>query len=205
MQEIKNTTAYKQGLYDKIVTAAMHAFAQKGIRGVKMDDIATQMNISKRTLYELFENKELLLFEGVKKYHRQMEERLRNISKESDDVMEIILKVYRMKVEEFRSTSPLFYSDIVKYPQVMAFLSKEGKESQSRQLLFLRRGVDEGFFRNDVNLELFGKMFEAQGQFIMQQKLYKQFNIEEIFDNLVFVSLRGLCTQKGICALEKFH
>lgn len=205
MQEIKNTTAYKRGLYDKIVTAAMHAFVQKGIRGVKMDDIATQMNISKRTLYELFENKELLLFEGVMKYHRQMEERLRNISEESDDVMEIILKVYRMKVEEFRSTSPLFYSDIVKYPQVMAFLSKESKESQSRQLIFLKRGVDEGFFRNDVNLELVGKMFEAQGQFIMQQKLYKQFNIEEIFDNLVFVSLRGLCTQKGICALEKLH
>ena len=205
MQEIKNISAYKQALYDKIVTTAMHAFAQKGIRRVKMDDIAAQLSISKRTLYELFENKEVLLFEGVKKYHEQINNRLRVISEESENVMDVMLKVYRMKVDEFRSTSPQFYSDIVKYPEVMDYLKKKSKESHSRHLLFLKRGVEEGFFRNDVNLELVGKMFEAQGLYIMQQKLYTQFNIEDIFDILVFVSLRGLCTPKGILVLEKFH
>ena len=204
MQEIKNISAYKQGLYDKIVMTAMRAFAQKGIRGVKMDDIAAQLSISKRTLYELFENKEVLLFEGVKKYHELVDERLRQISEECENVMEIILKVYRMKVEEFRSTSPQFYSDIVKYPDVMAFLAKEGKKTQTRHLSFLKMGVDEGFFRKDINMELVGKMFEAQGQYIMQHKLYKQFDIEDIFNNLVFLSLRGLCTHKGILMLEKF-
>ena len=42
------------------------AFAEKGIRAVKMDDIARMLTISKRTLYEIYPNKEELLLECFK-------------------------------------------------------------------------------------------------------------------------------------------
>ena len=51
MQETKGITAYKQGLRVKILTTAMVDFRQRGIRGVTMDDVATELGISKRTLY----------------------------------------------------------------------------------------------------------------------------------------------------------
>ena len=53
MAESSKITAYKQRLRDRIVDTAMTAFAAQGIRAVKMDDIAQQLGISKRTLYEL--------------------------------------------------------------------------------------------------------------------------------------------------------
>ena len=62
MQETKAITAYKQGLRVKILTTAMADFRQRGIRGVTMDDVATELGISKRTLYEIFDKKEDLLF-----------------------------------------------------------------------------------------------------------------------------------------------
>jgi len=71
MQETKEISAYKQGLKGKILEMAMKAFGEKGIRAVKMDDVAVYLGISKRTLYELYDNKEQLLFEGVKMYHEQ--------------------------------------------------------------------------------------------------------------------------------------
>jgi len=37
----------------------------------------------------------------------------------------------------------------------------------------------------------------------MQKELYRQYSIEDIFRNLVFVSLRGLCTDKGIKAIDE--
>ena len=57
MQETKEISAYKQGLKGKILEMAMKAFGEKGIRAVKMDDVAVYLGISKRTLYELYDNK----------------------------------------------------------------------------------------------------------------------------------------------------
>lgn len=50
MQEIKNTTTYKESLKEKILSAAMSLFIEKGIKAVKMDDIANSLSISKRTI-----------------------------------------------------------------------------------------------------------------------------------------------------------
>lgn len=57
MQEKKNISTYREALKDKILETAMVAFAEKGIRAVKMDDIANSLSISKRTLYEIYGNK----------------------------------------------------------------------------------------------------------------------------------------------------
>jgi AcrR family transcriptional regulator len=205
MQEIKTISTYKQGLRDIILDSAMKAFAERGIRAVKMDDIAAALSISKRTLYEIYETKEQLLYEGVREYHERMTERMDKISTESDNVMEIMLKVYRLKVEEFRVTTPAFYSDLVKYPRVLRYLNRENQRTRVKSLRFLARGVDEGFFRDDVNYELAGRLFDALGRYVMSQQLYKQYTIEEIFNNLIFVTFRGLCTPKGIKALERFE
>ena len=69
MSEIKNISTYRENLKDRILSTAMADFAARGIRAVKMDDIANALSISKRTLYEVYENKEDLLFEGIKKYN----------------------------------------------------------------------------------------------------------------------------------------
>jgi len=43
----------------------MTEFLHKGVKSVKMDDIANALAISKRTLYEIYSNKEELLLEAV--------------------------------------------------------------------------------------------------------------------------------------------
>lgn len=57
-------TEYRKHLKERILTVAMQAFKQHGIRNVRMDDIATTLAISKRTIYETYSNKEELLLDG---------------------------------------------------------------------------------------------------------------------------------------------
>ena len=54
MQEIKETTAYKKLLKGRILETAMKAFAERGVKAVRMDDVAQMLGISKRTLYEIY-------------------------------------------------------------------------------------------------------------------------------------------------------
>ena len=73
MQSSKSESSYRNALRGRILDVAMHAFATKGIRAVKMDDIAQSLTISKRTLYELYDNKEKLLLEAT--HHRRVSHR----------------------------------------------------------------------------------------------------------------------------------
>ena len=52
-------------LKDQILITAFDLFSQYGVKSVSMDDIAHKMGISKRTIYESFKDKEMLLVEGI--------------------------------------------------------------------------------------------------------------------------------------------
>ena len=203
MQETKDISPYKQGLRDKIITSAMMAFAKKGIRQVKMDDVASELGISKRTLYEIFDKKEDLLYEGVKYYLGERRSQMQQKAQNCNNVMEIILVAYKLKVEEVRQTNPLFYSDLVKYPKVARYLGQQNQQMLTNMTKFIERGIDEGFFRKEVKPELVARLFDALGKYVMEQQLFLSYTIEEIFMNLIFVSLRGICTNKGVEAIEK--
>lgn len=203
MQETKHISAYRENLKTQILHSAMDLFSHHGIRAVKMDDVAASLTISKRTLYELYENKEVMLFEGMKLYHRLRSEQVEKIVLECDNVMEIMLNLYRMKVDEFRQTNPAFYSDIKKYPSVLQYLEQENVNSRSKFQQFIKRGIKEGYFRQELNYDLAGRIFDVMGRYIMESQLYRNYSIEDIFQSFIFVSLRGLCTEKGVIALDE--
>ncbi len=53
---------------ERIIEQAMHMFVSQGIKSVRMDDIAQQLGVSKRTLYEMFGDKEGLLYLAMERY-----------------------------------------------------------------------------------------------------------------------------------------
>ena len=202
MQDSKNISAYRQSLKDRILEVAMKAFASHGIKAVKMDDIAQMIGISKRTLYEVYANKELLVYEGIKKHKEIHDLQMKQMSKESVNVMDLILKIYRKQVEQYRQTCPEFFSDISRYPKALKYL-RENEANDMRQFIeFLKRGVSEGYFRADLNVNMVALMFSAIATYINYHQLYKEYTLEQIYANFVLVSLRGFCTSLGTSTLD---
>ena len=203
MMVLKETTAYRKQLRAKIMEAAMKAFTQKGIRAVKMDDIASSLAISKRTLYEIFEDKEHLLYETINQYDAISRQRLTDYAAQQHSVIDVILEAYRMKVEELRKVNPAFYTDIMRYPKLASYIKKNNERTRESFIKFLERGVEEGFLRADVNYEMIPHMFDALGEYMMKSKLLDKYSLDELFTNYVLVSIRGLCTEAGLKAVEE--
>ena len=55
---------YRQELKDRIISYAMPEFYKRGVKAVKMDEISQGLHVSKRTVYEIFGDKEELLLAG---------------------------------------------------------------------------------------------------------------------------------------------
>ena len=203
MQEIKDISDYKLNLKERIPDVALQLFTERGINSVRMDDVAQTMGISKRTIYELYDKKEDLLFEVVVKHFKRRMDRMEQAVSHCSNVMEILLEVYHMKVSDFKETNPLFFTEMIRYPQVKKFLDEQNNLMRDNSYGFIQRGVEEGYFRADLNYQMAVLQFDAMGEYVMQKELYRQYSIEDIFRNLVFVSLRGLCTEKGIKAIDE--
>lgn len=201
MQEIKDLSVYRQSLKSKILETAKMAFLTRGIKAVKMDDIASSLSISKRTIYEIYGDKESLLFACIRDGYEKRQAFLRDFS-EHHNVMEIVFEVYRHKVEDLQTVHYSFYEDVSLYPQVMEYIEKMHLNSQHFFISFMQRGVKEGFFRKEVNYELISKMFDSIGRYVAQEGLYAQYPFDELLSNLMLVPLRGLCTAKGIKILD---
>lgn len=204
----KNTvpTSYRKELKERVLKNAMDAFRSKGVRAVKMDDIANSLSISKRTLYELFENKEVLLFEGMKYAHEmKMKELGTFIETESNNVMDILLEFYRRQVEELSDVCPEFFYEIRRYPRIQEFFEEDAQQNKENAVTFFVRGIEEGFFRADVNYEIVTNVCKMGITDVMVSGMYDKYTLSEIFSNFIMVFFRGICTDKGIEVLDRFN
>lgn len=203
MQEIKETTAYKKLLKGRILETAMKAFAERGVKAVRMDDVAQMLGISKRTLYEIYRDKEELLYQGVMHFDQEAKKSMNAFIQQASSVMDIILEAYQRRVLRTGTVNPLFYEDIQKYPKVTDYLNKEREHAYDQFLGFLQRGVREGYFRDDINYELVAQMFNAINTFVMTQHLLSRYSIQQVFANMLLIPLRGFCTKKGLQVIDK--
>ena len=191
-------TPYKLELRTKILDAAMNQFKQKGIRNVRMDDIAIMLGISKRTLYEIYKNKEQLLYEGVVRDEKKRSEIIHSFSLTAKNEMEIIVEVLKMKLRELGQINPLFFSELQKYDSVVEYLRQTHLKSNQESLSFFFHGVEGGFFRKHINYELILQMSNAVMNHVVKEKLYNRVSMHETFVNYVNAIIRGLCTEKGL-------
>ena len=187
---------------EKIVETAVQMFNTRGCKGVTMDDIATSMHISKRTLYEVYEDKEQLLYQAIVKYDGRKHSQLTAFATAGHNVIEIILEAYRMKTNDLRLVNPVFYDDILKYPVVAAYIKEVHERTRGHVSQFLRRGVEEGYFRPELDYDMVALLTDAIGQYVNTNKLHKQYSIQTLFENFYMITLRGICTPKGLAVLD---
>ena len=92
----------------QIISVAAEMFHQQGIRSVTMDDIAHRLCMSKRTLYQIFADKESLLLACVIQHEEEVIKQLEEVYNNTQNVLEFLLLVFSLKLKELNEIDPLF-------------------------------------------------------------------------------------------------
>lgn len=141
MSENTKRSTSRVELKERIIERAMQAFKTHGIKCITMDDIAASMGISKRTLYEVFANKEMLLEDCIRKERQETNEYIRTILGQSAHVLEVLLKLYLRSIEKFHTTHKSFFEDIKKYPKAYELLKNDKNRDSAEVVNFFKEGV----------------------------------------------------------------
>lgn len=194
----------KTDLRERIVTTASRLFQAQGVKQVRMDDVARELSVSKKTLYELFADKEELLLEVVKITSCSFHPNVRQIIGNSGNVLEQIFTLYKWVIEHCREVNPLFFIDLMRYPQVQAFFEQVHVQHADRIKEWLMMGVKQGLLRDDVNYEVFLRQDGFQIDKLLINPEVRNYPAEVIYDSVVLVMLRGLATEKGLEIIKQW-
>ncbi len=200
----------KENVRQKILETALKEFLSRGIKDVKMDDIASIMSVSKRTIYELFSDKEVLILEAIREHHRIMHDKAKEIIKSSNDVLDVILKLYELHFKHIKCINRRFFTDLDRYPSARTDRERNDNKNSKHFLAWMEEGRKQGLFRQDADFNILAFVLKRDMQLIMD--VNKQgsegdlgnYTPGQLGRRLILVYLRGIATPKGQEKIEEF-
>ena len=202
-QHTKHSTSLVE-LRERIILAAVELFTTNGIKSITMDEIAASLGISKRTLYEVFPDKETLLEECILKSQKDGDIFVKGVIETSSNVLEVLLRCYQWSIERFHATNKKFFEDIKKYLKAYQLMKNNRNRSSEDTVNFFKEGVKQGIFRDDVNFAIINLLVRDQLDLLMNSDICNEYSFLEVYESIMFTFLRGISTEKGARVLEDF-
>jgi AcrR family transcriptional regulator len=199
---LQSSRIFREEARTRIIELAKKEFISKGIRQVKMDDFAHALSMSKRTLYQIFADKESLLLACIQERHSYFKALAEKKQQETDNVLEIIVHDSYVRMQWLREVSPLFFVEIGRYPRVMEYMTGERNRYVDHAVGFLQGGVEQGVFRKDVDFRLVMSLLLVQMNRAIAEHFYEVFSPAEVFRHQVVFFFRGCTTAKGMAQMD---
>lgn len=191
---------------DKIIEHSTRMFARDGLKAVRMDDIAAEIGVSKRTIYEHFEDKEALILASLDYFHGRMHAFNDELTRDAGNIIAeylLLMEVYDSQVD---ATHRLMGDAHKFYPRLYEqFIREHSQTGLQRLRLKIEQGIRDGWLIPTLNIEL--------AMIVVGHSMYGAIKAEglgdsgatrrEAFKFFVTHFMRGIATQKGIELIDK--
>jgi hypothetical protein len=189
---------------DKIITKATELFLKLGFKSVTMDDIASEMCISKKTIYKFFCNKEILIAESTEMVHKTIHESIDIIAAKQYNAIKENFEIKKMFKEMFKSgeSSPA-YQLKKHYPEIYdKVMSREINECNTVFRQNIEKGIQQGLYRENLDIDIYvgfyyTLIFSIHGS-TSSEKEAQKLELEALEYHT-----RAMATPSGITELEK--
>ena len=195
---------------EKVVAHVSQMIKTLGVKSVRMDDVAAGMGMSKRTLYEMFGDKEELLFQSIMHLMRSRLHRITEQVTDCENMLEVLLKSVRLLGGNGRvdDIDKRLAANLKKfYPNVFAKVKREHTEQGIAGLQYaLDKCREEGYLDPHVDVELMARLFiSTSGTLLSEDNIVipDEVSREEAFGAMVVNFLRGLSTVKGVQVIDE--
>ena len=193
---------------DNIVIAAVRLFEQFGIRSVSIDNVCSELHISKKTFYTFFPQKEdlvdaVLTYQKINNY-----EKFEKLFKNKNAIDSLIVSIKEIRKASETESQTMFYDLQKYYPKVFEkHMSKNTDEMRLGFEMNLRQGVDEGYYREDLDIELISLFHSLQikNTFELMQQSPKKYTKKRLVDFFIDLMIHLIANEKGLKYMEEHY
>ena len=193
---------------DRIIAKAREQFFRYGFKSVTMDDIANELGISKKTIYQHFEDKDDIVHQLMLSEMNQDKCDWDNLEKTSKDVIERTVKSMDLIKQAFTEINPTAFFDIKKYHPKSWQIFQEHKQNFILASIIrdLKDGIEQGYFRPDIKVDILARMRLEQIELGFDPVIFppNKFSIVEVELTMLDNFFRGILTEKGLQVYQEY-
>jgi len=190
-----------------ILLKVRELYMKYGIKSITMDDVARELGISKKTLYQFVTDKDDLVGKFIDNEMALRQEEICKCFGKGFNSIEELFEISIFMNKLIRDQNPTTEYDLKKYyPQHYQKTVKARREGiYSYILLNLKKGIKEGLYRKEMNKDVIAKLYLWRSDNTNLNDLFtvQEFGSIKLFVELLSYHIRGIATEKGILVLEK--
>ncbi len=201
------TVSESHRMKEELLENISDLFLKYGLRSTSMDDICMHLKISKKTLYQFFSNKDDVV-EQVMIHRRKMHctpEELEEWKRK--DSIEIMLAIRDHIIHTFKNRQLTNMFDLKKYhPEVHQRLNEQNQRFVHGFFNeMIDKGIQEGYFRKDLNKEVQTYLFTKQMSLLGEPELLTdiEYPVEVMVSTIMENTIRSFLTKEGLEKLLK--
>lgn len=192
----------------RIIEKAERLFFKYGIKSVTMDDIARELGISKKTIYQHFPDKDGIVLAVAENHFDCDRHEAHQMQCEAiDPIAELVLTSEMMRAS-LSELNPALIFDLRKYYPSVWGLFQQYKHDFILELLRnnLTKGISMGLYRPDLSVEVIARVRLEQVDAVFNTDVFpsNKFNFLEVQLILLDHYIRGIVTDKGACLYEQY-
>ncbi len=192
---------------DRILSESLRLFMKNGIRSISMDDIAKELGMSKKTIYQYVANKTEL----VEKVLAYMHEQERIVCIDGDltkmNAIDVLLAVSRNVSRQLKDFNPINAFELQKYyPAIFReFVLRKRDHVFLQVKQNFEQGIAEGIYRNDLNIDLVARLYIQKLEDVHNKEFLESvnFGFEKVFEVMFDNHIRGIANAEGLDYYEK--
>lgn len=185
----------------KILEGAETLFMRYGVRSVSMDDVAREVSVSKKTIYQHFNHKDDLVTETAKNYLTGEMREVSEITEQASDALEELFLLSKCIRQNISRVNPSLLYDLHKYHPDAWEVFKDYKDNfiMGKVMSNLIRGKKENLYRSEINEKILSVMRVEQVQLIFDERAFPKSDFDfvevqvQIFDHFI----HGLLSDNG--------
>jgi AcrR family transcriptional regulator len=192
--------------YKALLMKSRELFLRHGVKSLTMDEIAKEMGMSKKTIYQFVENKndliKLTMQDFLSEEQKLMDVILKN-STNSVDEMITMIEYWLQVVREFNANT---LNEIKKYYPEAWKMYNEYRFNFMLGLIKgnLENGVKDGYYRDNMDADIISKIYILAVEVLLNQDLFptRQYMYLNIYREFLSYHLRGIVSAKGLKYLD---
>ncbi|MEO0473050.1 MAG: TetR/AcrR family transcriptional regulator, partial [Bacteroidota bacterium] len=179
-----------------------------GVKSISMDDIASQLGISKKTIYQYYSNKAELVNAVSESFFKADKEKSREIIRRSENAVHELVLFLKQAQVSLQSISNNAILEIRKYyPNAWTCF-----EDYTKGFVIdcvrdnLQRGVKEGYYRPNLQIEIVTRLRVAQFETALRQDIFPipEFDPLQVQTEIMDLYFHGITTPKGKALLDEY-
>ena len=194
---------------ERILIKAEELFIQYGIRSVSMDDIANNLGMSKKTLYQYFADKDELVEAVVDGYIKGIQSDCESCRLEASDAIHEIFITMERIMEEVSNMNPMLVHDLEKFHFKAYQRFREHKEKFLLKIIRdnIEWGIKEELYRNDINQDIMSKYRIESMMIPFNVAVFPpgKYNLAATSRMIIENFTYGLATIKGHKLIQKYN